>query len=98
DLIVTGVQTCALLICGSHTLRNNPPPRQRRTTATATKQAILIEPQANGEIVFPPRLAKVSGNLAREEIGGNEVLNFHSAGDEARSEERRVGKECKYRE
>jgi len=47
------------------------------------ERSIVIGPERNGDIVFTARLAELSGDLTREEIGGGEALVFHASGDKA---------------
>src|SRR2546421_611274 len=77
DLIVTGVQTCALPISQGNTV----------TTATTSITLAIGTNPASGTLAGTTTVAAVSG-----------VATFSDLSiDKARSEERRVGKECRSR-
>src|SRR5206468_7466773 len=81
DLIVTGVQTCALPISaapafgGRGSVRDHPAARRRAHRGLRVRRA----------------------RGARRQAADAAALAPHSAGHHARSEERRVGKECRSR-
>src|SRR5699024_11941865 len=86
DRNVTGVQTCALPICGvAHLLRDpaaQPPPRRG-----------AVRQQAAAEAHLPyPRTQRSYAAFAGVRKAGGPAGCFLSGGD--RSEERRVGREC----
>src|SRR2546421_9439450 len=80
DLIVTGVQTCAL-----------PISKDARVPVTRTLGA-------SGSLCRLPHFsADGFGHLLGADGGGIVAVGFHVVGDVFRSEERRVGKECRSR-
>src|SRR3989440_3183320 len=81
DLIVTGVQTCALPI--SPGLANEEAPRDRRDRRGTARGR-----DGDGRDAPRPRVRGVHGRRGRRAPGAQRV---------PRSEERRVGKECRSR-
>src|SRR3989440_7860189 len=82
DLIVTGVQTCALPICKID-------PSGRETLLSLQLAAFIA---VGLEMTYDETIGNL-GNLAQ-----NALLDWLTEQDEdARSEERRVGKECRSR-
>src|SRR3712207_8979641 len=79
DIGVTGVQTCALPICGKR-------PRAGREEGT-DEEAALVEPATVEDELVP---------AGRKEADEDEI-NFDDVTAQVRSEERRVGKECRSR-
>src|SRR5205085_6969437 len=89
DLTVTGVQTCALPIYGSDL---NP------VAVLITKALVEIPPKFAGH---PPVHPDAGSTLGAEDWTGargfaNDI-RYYGARVRARSEERRVGKECRAR-
>src|SRR5207248_8144592 len=87
DRTVTGVQTCALPI-----YLRPPPPGNQRGNGASGRSRLLVKPQR------PPQYAATS--ITKENAMAQEPLankgNYLHIYD-FRSEERRVGKECRYR-
>src|SRR2546430_3277518 len=81
DLTVTGVQTCALPICG----QCNPAPGYDRVMALG-REAVIVD------AVRTPigRYAGVLSTVRPDDLAARVI-------EESRSEERRVGKECRSR-
>src|SRR5204863_5716727 len=85
DLYVTGVQTCALPILRASVSRSRMP-------ATAS-QARTPAPERN-----PMMSATTTTTTTETRLATSEVSTWaHRTEDRARSEERRVGKECRAR-
>src|SRR5258708_25070973 len=81
DDLVTGVQTCALPI--SHPVMAGMP----------DKAAVFVD----GSPVFEAQDGFKGTVLARYQDTGSPLLSGYLIGEEYRSEERRVGKECRSR-
>src|SRR5206468_7893308 len=95
DLIVTGVQTCALPICSFQgtvkLIRLNPVTQQNVVTYD-----VVIAVDNPDQILLPGMTAYVNIVVARRQgvpVVSNAALRFRPL--EPRSEERRVGKECR---
>src|SRR5206468_8979582 len=97
DLIVTGVQTCALPIC--HEVR------ARRLRRSRADQIVMNQLLANDEIAQRTQARDLCADRGERADGGGgptaAAVSAHEkvGGDRAeiRSEERRVGKECRAR-
>src|SRR5205823_8142293 len=97
DKLVTGVQTCALPIL------RQPREQRRLQRGIDGEDARRIRADADESHLPEAEDARVAGeDLQRDDEDhiDEEVLDLHlrrMAGDLPRSEERRVGKECRYR-
>src|SRR5207248_4071276 len=90
DRTVTGVQTCALPISGSAS-GGRPPPASKRATMRG-QSARASNLRASPRAASSSALASSPASAARKQwIGGGRDCACTS-----RSEERRVGKECRY--
>src|SRR5690606_39819867 len=88
DFHVTGVQTCALPICpGSLRLRGAGKPRSRQLRSSSVTGLLIAEPHSS--TVGTP----ISGGDFRLREARGRDSQYRAA----RSEERRVGKECRCR-
>src|SRR5206468_9433715 len=85
DLIVTGVQTCALPIWMTLLFRK-PPPARRSKTGSATLPAIAGLNRASVQRLIGSPVPVIVAPCSRQLL-----YAFWK-----RSEERRVGKECRY--
>jgi hypothetical protein len=68
---------------GRRDVPKGPPQRLPPAIAKDAEPSRAIEPQANGEIDFPPHLARLNGEATRQEIAGNDTLTFTSSNDSA---------------
>src|SRR5206468_6928832 len=86
DLIVTGVQTCALPICEPGTV----------TTGTPIQRASqVVVPPLYGMLSSAMSTASNQRRYSCSEAYGTQVIRPRETPGTARSEERRVGKECR---
>src|SRR5206468_5088856 len=92
DLIVTGVQTCALPICLPEAYP--PPANPFLTDAPPLARTTLAQPAKVGLVWLAPVGSAVPPQAAQQRLVDKIKAQF-AAGK--RSEERRVGKECRAR-
>src|SRR5206468_5512740 len=97
DLIVTGVQTCALPILRNHSRAHHRQKTKSRKHIKTARQPMPRLPLINSQnprskkaLAIAPRRAKVLSDRSRNTLRSSLSLP-------RRSEERRVGKECKNR-
>src|SRR5206468_6072313 len=93
DLIVTGVQTCALPILFFNPIRPGSVASKERVLARATGKDLQFE-------VVSGKEAKTSGFVSEKTADDALFIRVHlpgpvPRGGQTRSEERRVGKECR---
>src|SRR5206468_9512092 len=91
DLIVTGVQTCALPISASKSTINNADLSQYRYIHFATHGYLDSERPEFSALLLS--MVDEKGNQQDGFLRANEIFNLNLPAELVRSEERRVGKE-----
>src|SRR5699024_11976041 len=90
DRNVTGVQTCALPICLGGKQRGLGLVRLRQRRSGHLTEGLDIECPARADVLHPAAYLRRAGARVR-------ATQVHITFLHRRSEERRVGKECRYR-